>query len=90
MNGETIYTMVDMSTATHNDATRDEILSLKENIGKLVAKHAESYLDNLISTALQAGVNFDEDSRDTQEALFSVASQRADLIKLITRIVNND
>lgn len=78
-----------MSKETEVLTTRQQILSMKEEVDKLVFSYLESSVDSLLNSVLQVGVSFDADSRETQEGLFAVASQRAELMDLLLRVVNS-
>lgn len=43
-----------------------------------------SKIDELISSAMLTGVNFDETSKTTQLSMFSLAASRAELLKMLT------
>ena len=62
----------------------------KEEIAKLVNSMIEKKVDSLINTTLQTGASFDAESSETHKAMFDIASQRAELLTLLSKVVSHN
>ena len=58
----------------------------KELIEKAKREIVVTNVDNLIEKALQTGVTFDDESRDTHLNLFQVAELRRNLLRIVENL----